>query len=304
MNPSDQKVWPDMSYIFPLAAVLIWTGNTLVTKSAATVMEPAAIAFFRWLLAGIALTPFVLKSAWRQRRLIQAHWPKLAVLGFLGMATYQGLAYQAARTTTAINMGVIVALMPLFSTLFSNLLAAERLTLPKVGGAALSLLGLIMITTRGQPLELLRGQVYSGDFLMIIAVSSNALYGVLLKRWSLPLSLWQQLYAQIAFGLLLLLPFWCIAPTSLITAQNAPLILYAGIPASIGAPFFWMNGIKRIGPVRASLFMNLLPIFVAIAASTLLNEKLHGYHLIGGTLVLLAVWWGQSRQDKEPSNKT
>lgn len=279
--------------IYPLLAVLIWTGNTLVTKAAATVIDPAAITFYRWLLAGVVLSPFLLCSVWLQRAIVIANWPKLAFLGLLGMGMYQGLAYQAAKSTSAINMGVVVALMPLMSALLASFFAGEKLTASRMGGAILSLLGLLFLSTKGHPSELLEGATHWGDALMLIAVASNALYGVLLKRWAIPLSTWQQLYVQIGFGILLILPFWLLAPSSPITAQNMPLILYAGIPASIGAPFFWMSGIKKLGPARASLFMNLLPIFVALAASTLLGEQLHVYHAVGGLLALAGVWWGQ-----------
>lgn len=278
---------------FPLLAVLIWTGNTLVTKAAAVVIEPAAIAFYRWLLAGLVLTPFVLRAVWQQRAIVAAHWPKLAFLGCLGMGMYQGLAYEAAKTTSAIHMGVVVALMPLFSTLLASLFAGDALSAARLGGVGLSLIGLLILCTHGQPATLLHGAVQLGDGLMLIAVASNALYGVLLKRWALPLSTWQQLYVQAGFGILMLLPFWWLAPASPITAQNIPLILYAGIPASIGAPFCWMSGIKILGPARASLYMNLLPLFVALAASTLMGEQLYSYHAIGGTLALAGVWWGQ-----------
>lgn len=278
---------------FPLLAVLVWTGNTLVTKLASTAIEPAAITLYRWLLAGLILTPFLLRSVWRQRATVAAHWPKLAFLGFLGMGMYQGLAYEAAKTTSAINMGVMVALMPLLSALLASLLAGEALSAARVGGAGLSLLGLVFLSTQGHPGALLDGAAHAGDALMLAAVASNALYGVLLKRWAVPLSTWQQLYVQIGFGVLMLLPFWWGAPASPITAQNAPLILYAGIPASIGAPFFWISGIKRLGAARASLFMNLLPIFVAGAACALLGETLHTWHAIGGLLALAGVWWGQ-----------
>ncbi|MEN9658799.1 MAG: hypothetical protein RL571_2264 [Pseudomonadota bacterium] len=278
---------------YPLLAILIWTGNTLVTKAAAVVIEPAAIAFYRWLLAGLVLTPFVLRAVWQQRAIVAAHWPKLAFLGCLGMGMYQGLAYEAAKTTSAIHMGVVVALMPLFSTLLASLFAGEALSTSRLGGVGLSLLGLLILCTHGQPATLLHGAVQLGDALMLIAVASNALYGVLLKRWALPLSTWQQLYVQAGFGILMLLPFWWLAPASPITTQNIPLILYAGIPASIGAPFCWMSGIKILGPARASLFMNLLPLFVALAASTLLGEQLYAYHAVGGVLALAGVAWGQ-----------
>lgn len=284
----------DFSF-YPLLAVLVWTGNTLVTKMAAGAIEPAAITLYRWLLAGLVLTPFVARSVWQHRRIVAAHWPQLAFLGLLGMGMYQGLAYEAAKTTSAINMGVVVALMPLISALLASLLAGEAIKGARLGGALLSLAGLVYLSTQGHPVELLRGAAHVGDAIMLVAVASNALYGVLLKRWAVPLSTWQQLYVQIGFGLLAILPFWWLAPASPITAQNLPLIAYAGTAASIGAPFFWMSGIKLLGPARASLFMNLLPIFVAVAAASLLGEALHAYHAVGGLLALAGVWWGQKK---------
>jgi drug/metabolite transporter (DMT)-like permease len=203
--------------MFPLLAVLIWTGNTLVTKMASTVVEPAAIAFYRWLFAGLVLTPFLWRSVWRQRAIVAAHWPKLAVLGCLGMAMYQGLAYEAAKSISATNMGVVVALMPLLSALLAGLFSGEALTVSRIGGAVLSLAGLLILSTQGHPGALFRGSAHIGDALMLIAVTSNALYGILIKRWALPLSTWQQLYVQIGFGVLLLLPLWWFAPSSPIT---------------------------------------------------------------------------------------
>ncbi|MEO6017349.1 MAG: DMT family transporter [Polaromonas sp.] len=293
-SPSGSPTLVNFS-VFPLLSVLIWTGNTLVTKMASGAIQPAAITFYRWLLAGLVLTPFVLAGVWRHRAIVAAHWPKLAFLGLLGMGMYQGLAYEAAKTTSATNMGVAAALMPLFSAMLASLFAGEAITGSRLGGAALSLLGLLVLGSHGNPFDLLHGGAHVGDLLILLAVFSNALYGVLLRRWAVPLTTWQQLYVQIGFGVLLLLPFWWLAPSSPITALNLPLILYAGIPASIGAPFFWMKGIQRLGPARASLFMNLLPVFVALAAFSLLGEQLHGYHAAGGLLALAGVWWGQRR---------
>ena len=279
----------------PLAAVLLWTGNTIVTKAASAVIAPASIALYRWVLAFLILTPFVGRAAWQHRAIIRQHLPKLAVLGSLGMATYQSLAYEAARTTTAVNMGAIVACMPLLSALLASALAGEALSTRKLLGTLVSLAGLLVLTTHGQPLALLQGAVQVGDLWMLVAVASNAFYGVLLKRWNLPLSTWQQLYAQIAMGVLCLLPFWLGSDVSPITAANAPLVLYAGIPASIGAPFFWMTGIKFWGAARATMAMNLLPVLVALAAWLLLGEQLHLYHAVGGLVALAGVALGLSQ---------
>lgn len=280
-------------YLFPLAAVCIWSGNTIITKAASTAIEPAAIAFYRWMLAVLVMTPFLGREAWRQRAVVAAHWPRLLLLGALGMAMYQGLAYEAARTTSAVNMGVTVALMPLVSACLSSLFAGERLSSARIAGGVLSLLGLVVLSSHGDPARLFNGGVHIGDALMLIAVTSNAFYGVLLKRWALPLSTWVQLYVQAAFGSLILLPFWLAAPASPLTMQNLPMVMYAGLLASISAPFMWMNAIKHLGAPRSALFANLIPLLVALAAWALLDEQLHAYHALAGALVLIGVAWGQ-----------
>jgi len=287
---------PTRNHLFtslaPLWAVMIWAGNTVVTKAASVAIEPASIVFYRWLLAFVLLSLFVGKGVWHQRREVARHWPKLLTLGCLGMAVYQGLAYQAARTTSAINMGVIVSLAPLISALLSSAVAREAVSRRTVAGAVISLLGLTWLVTQGHPQALINQGLRTGDGLMLVAICANALYGLLLKRWPMPFTTWQQVHVQVGFGALVSLPFWLASPISPLTAANAPLVLYAGIAASIGAPFFWMRGVTQLGAPRASLFMNLVPVLVAAIAWGVLGEPLREYHVAGCGLVLLGVGVG------------
>jgi drug/metabolite transporter (DMT)-like permease len=87
----------------------------------------------------------------------------------------------------------------------------------------------------------------------------------------------------------MLLPVYWLSPASPITAENLPLILFAGIFSSIVASFFWMQGVAHLGANRAMLFMNLLPVLVALIAVAVLNEALHSFHLIGGLVTLSGV---------------
>jgi drug/metabolite transporter (DMT)-like permease len=286
------------SALAPLTTVLIWSGNAIVTKAAAGVISPSSISFYRWLIAFFVLLPFTGRAAWRLRPVVARHWLKLITLAALGMVIYQSLAYEAAKTTTAINMGVILTLMPLFSTLLASVFASERLSFARVAGGCVSFAGLIYLTSQGRPQTLLTGGFHIGDGLMLIAVTANALYGVLLKRWQLPLPMWQQLFWQIGFATLLLAPIWLMGPISPITTANIPLILYAAIPTSLAAPFCWMLAIQKIGAARTSLFVNLLPVLVALLAWAVLHEQLQAYHAIGGALALLGV--GIGLREKKP----
>lgn len=49
-----------MNFLFPLGAVLIWAVNSIVSKLSVGVITPEAISFYRWMLALLVLTPFVL----------------------------------------------------------------------------------------------------------------------------------------------------------------------------------------------------------------------------------------------------
>ena len=83
---------------------------------------------------------------------------------------------------------------------------------------------------------------------------------------------------QSFFALLYMLPLFLKVPAAqaALDVKTVPLILYAGIFSSVLLPC----GSKAcIGWARCSIFINLLPLFTAMAAFALLRE-LHGYHLL------------------------
>jgi drug/metabolite transporter (DMT)-like permease len=278
-----------MNVLFPLLAVLIWSINAVVSKVSASAIDPAAISFYRWALALIVLTPFVLPGAVRNWPTIRANWWKLMILGLLGMVLYQSLAYYAAHSVSALFMGILNSLIPLLTVLIGIFVLRVAPTVGIALGSILSLGGLVWLVSAGQPGLLLQHGIGKGELMMFAASASYALYGVLTKRWAIPLPNWQSLYVQIVFGVVLLLPNFLMAQDVQLTSQNIPLVLFAGIPASIAAPFLWIQGVMRLGANKASIFMNLAPVFTAIIAVLFLHEQLQSYHLIGGGVALLGV---------------
>ncbi|PHV12825.1 DMT family transporter [Chitinimonas sp. BJB300] len=278
-----------MPVLFPLFAVLIWAGNTVVSKAAAQVLDPAAISFYRWLIALLVLTPFALRAFWLQRQAIRPHLGRFAVLALLGMVLYQCLTYYAAHDTTATNMGVICALMPLLGLLLNGLIFRQRVGQAALLGVAFSLTGVLYLLGQGNPVSLLASSINRGDVLMLIGTSAYALYGILLKRWSPPFGAWLNLYVQVMLAMLVLTPLALTANSLAIPSQGIPLVLFASVAASVVAPYFWMRGITHLGSERTTIFMNLLPLFTALIASATLGETIQTYHWIGGGLILLGV---------------
>ncbi|SDV50422.1 DMT family transporter [Chitinasiproducens palmae] len=295
-DPRRTTTWT--AFCLPLAAAMIWAVNMVVTKMSVSVISPSSIAFYRWVLAAVLLTPFVARGVWRARRAIAAQFWRLAVLGGLGMALYQGMAYVAARSTTATNLGIITSLVPAM-TIGVNVVLTR--TLPRataVVGGLLSLFGLAVLLGHGDPRNLLEIGIGTGDGLMMIASLAYALYTVLIRKWAMPIDPWHSLYVQILIGVLLQLPTFLATEPSPLTARNVPLVLYAALLPSLLAPYMWMESLRRLGADRTSLFLNLVPIGTALIAAALLGEQLHLYHLTGGGVaiagVALAQWNGRA----------
>lgn len=278
---------------FPLLAVLIWAANTVVSKAAATVIDPAAISFYRWLIAALVLTPFCGRLLWQQRTAIRPFLPKFAVLALLGMVLYQCLAYYAAHSTSATNMGVICALIPLLGLLLNSLFFQHKPRALALVGVALSLAGVLYLLGQGQPLNLLHGGVNRGDVLMLIGAAAYALYGILLKRWALPFSAWLNLYVQVLIGVLLLIPVAMTAQSMALPMPALGLVLFAGIASSVVAAYCWMRGVQAMGSDKTAIFMNLLPLFTALIAVLALGETIEIYHILGGALILAGVLLAQ-----------
>ena len=206
----------------------------------------------------------------------------------LGMVLNQSLAYFAAATTTATNMALITSLVPMISLFLAVPLLKQKLSPLAFGGTLISLVGLIFMLSHGDMMNLAIG-VTQGDLLLLFSAFVYALYGVLLKRWQLPLPTWESVYIQGLIAVFMLTPLLFTSPSMAISTQSAPLILYAAIAASLLAPWAWINGISKLGADRTSVFFNLMPIIAAILAAIILAETLAIYHYIGGSMVIIGV---------------
>lgn len=282
-----------MPFLFPLLAILIWAANTVVSKAAAGVLDPAAISFYRWVIAALALTPFCLPHLWRRRRDLRPWLGKLLVLSLLGMVLYQCLAYYAAHSTSATNMGVIGSLLPLLTLLIGACCFGQKPGKQALLGMSISLFGVLWLLGQGNPQTLLHSGINPGDGMMLLGAASYALYGLLIRRWQLPFGPWLNLYLQILLAVLLLIPLALSADSLAIPAQGWSMVLFAGLASSIFAAYCWMRGLASLGAERTSVFMNLMPLCTALIAVISLGEPIHGYHLLGGGLILSGVMLSQ-----------
>ncbi|MGL5815055.1 MAG: DMT family transporter [Aeromonas sp.] len=282
-----------LAFLFPFSCMAIWAGNSIVSKLAVGVLSPAALAWSRWVVAAVILTPFLAHRAWRERTRLRAGFYKLAMLALLGMVLNQTFGYYAAQTLGATEIGLMMGLTPLMTVMLSIWLLRERPTWGALLGGVISILGLTILLGQGDPSRLFTQGIHIGYVYMLLSAATYALYCVLLKRWVLGLSSWTLFYGQVLCSLLFLTPFYLLVDGQWPDGRALWLILYAGIPTSALSPWLWMQGIALLGASRTAIFMNLLPVMTAALAISWLGERLTSYHLIGGGMTLVGVLLAQ-----------
>ncbi|MGA1863067.1 DMT family transporter [Deferribacter thermophilus] len=279
-----------MAYILLSLSALFWAGNFVIGKWISASIPPVALVFWRWVVAFIILLPFTANKIYQQKHLIQKNIKLLAAFGFLGVTLFNTLIYKAMHYTTAINALLINSFVPILIfiiSFFIHKLIAKKL---QILGAIISLIGVIIIITKGDLNSLITLKINPGDILVLIAALSWALYSVLLKNLDNDLHPLVFLETIIFIGLLFLFPIYLFSNKSFeVNIKNIFVILYVGIFASVLAFICWNRGIKEVGANKGGNFIHLMPVFGTIMSILLLGEQFFFYHFIAIILVFSGI---------------
>jgi drug/metabolite transporter (DMT)-like permease len=256
-------------------------------------VPPLGLSFWRWLVGAVVLVPFVIPH-WRVTfSTYRQHWRDFLVLGGLIVGA-TSLILMALNYTTATNVALINATQPAITTLMSRAFYGVRLEGRHLAGILISFAGVLAMISRGSVEPLVTLDFNNGDLLAIVAMLGFAGYAVRLVRTPHGLNATRALFAIIAGGCLLLLPFY-IAESVLVrvvpvNTVSIGAIITIALLVSVGAMLMWNWGNATVGANRASIFMNLVPVFGAFMGVTLLGESFEAYHLAGMILICLGVW--------------
>lgn len=299
---------PRLAFMLTLPP-LLWAGNAVVGRLAVGAVPPIALNFTRWLIAFMLLWPLG-RRALAESAALKQRWKYFALLGLLGMGSYNALQYMALHSSSPLNVTLIAASMPAWMLGFGSLFYGVHPSRRELGGAALSLAGVALVIARGDPSRLAELQFVAGDLLMLLAIVSWACYSWLLARPPAHMQGEQRpdwdwagfLLVQISFGLL-----WSggMAGLEAVLASDASwhwtpwvpaLLLYVAIGPSLVAYRCWGLGMSTVGPAVASFFGNLTPVFAAILSTALLGEAPRWYHGVAFALIVGGIWLSARRK--------
>ncbi|HEY1044543.1 MAG TPA: DMT family transporter [Telluria sp.] len=285
------------SVYLKLAGVsFLWGGTFIAGRTLAHEMPAMVAAAARFAVAAALL----LLLAWRMEgglpRLSRSQMLATAALGLTGIFLYNLCFFGALGHIPAGRAALFVALNPIVTALAAAVILRERLTSRKWAGIALAFIGATIVITRGDP----GGAVHDisqslgvGELLMLGGVVSWAAYTLIGRRALTNLSpIAATTYAAI-WGLLFL-SFGAAGQIGDVEWAALPATAYASI-VYLGAfgtviGFVWYyEGVKAIGPSRASVFNNLVPVFGVVLAALLLGEAILVSMVVGGLLVVAGV---------------
>ena len=282
-------------YLLLILATCIWGGNFVAGKALVLHIPPITLAAGRWSIAFLCLLPFFGKAAWRLKHEFLANWKMVLFLSLTGVAGFNSLTYVAVQYTGSINASLMNSATPIFVVLITWAVMKERLAWWALPGIAVSILGVCWIISKGNLSAILRLSVNKGDLFMLIAVLCWALYSVGMKKMAGRFPASPFLLVQVTVALVVLIPSssieWMIkAPHVSWSPALVSGLLYVGIFASIVAFLSWNKAIELAGPQRCAGFLNFIPLFSAIFATTFTGESLQLYHLLGAFWIVLGVY--------------
>ena len=281
-------------YIKLFLTAAFWGGTFIAGKVLAQNVGPFSASFLRFLIASL----FLILITWK----IEGSFPgirkkqifPLILLGLTGVFAYNVLFFKGLRLIDAGRASIIIANNPIFITLLSWLLFRERLTLLKFAGVLISVTGAVIVISKGDLNGIINGGLGLGEFYIFCCVASWVCYSLIGKTVMTHFSpLVSVTYASIIGTACLFIPALfegMLSDMRHYMVSEWISIFYLGFFGTVLGFVWYYEGIKKIGPTRASLFINFVPITAIILAFLILKEPITLSLFIGTIFVCTGVY--------------
>ena len=284
----------NLAYLILILTTIFWSGNFIVGKAASTYqIPPFSLNFYRWFFAGLILLPFTFKELIEKKQYIFDNIIFFTILGITSITIFNSIVYYSLYYTQVISGILMISTIPVWIIFISSILKIEKTNIFQIIGVLFSLTGVIFIITKAD-LQIIKDLNFNkGDLSMVVAMFSWAVYSALLKSKKYEISQFALLEVVIITGLIFLTPIYFIEMyLGNVIVLGIPFILtltYVVFFPGLASFIFWIKGISIIGANRAGIFLHLMPIFGAIMAMIIFNEKFMYYHILGAIFIVAGI---------------
>lgn len=290
MNTSRLQMPKVIGHLFALFTAFIWGVTFVSTKILLSSYTPLAIMMLRFTLAYIGL--WIIHPKFYKFKSLKEE-SIFFFAGLTGVSGYFFLENTALIYTSVSNTGLILASAPLFVAIVTHLFTPdEKFHMNLLFGFFLAMVGVACVIFNGQyylkvnPL---------GDFLAILSAVIWAFYSLMIKKMDQNYSPVYLTRRTFFYGLII--------GSCLITGIEGGLdikkvffhlnwmhLLFLGLLASATCYVLWSAAIRRIGAVKTSNYIYLMPLFTMIASAIVLKEKITGLMMLGAMFILFGVY--------------
>ena len=282
-------------YLLLVLAMLSFAGAFHAGKVGIALISPAALTFWRFIIAMFALLPFALKQPREQFIPKMQDIPLLGMIGFVGIFMYHYLFFMALKDTSPVNASVLGSFTPLLTSALAVIWLKEKISGGRLLSLCVAFFGVLLALTGGDWRILLEMRFNRGDLLMLAAVFFLAVYNVLSKKALVryaPLSV--LFWAMVVSNILVLPVFLWESPWDTFPWHSASAwasVFYMGIFPSAFGYLFYQMGIKRIGVTRCVPFLNLVSIFAMLLSLLFYGQQsLSSAQIISSFIIIIAVY--------------
>ncbi len=282
-----------ITYLKLLLTAVFWGGTFVAGRSLAQNVGPFSAAFFRFAIASVFLVLLAWKVEGKITLIKKRQILPVFLLGLTGVFCYNLFFFKGLKLIEASRAAIIIANNPIFITLFSAIYFKEKLNTLKITGILISVSGAIIAISRGDVLEILQGNLGLGEFYIFLCVVSWVIFSLLGKVVMTDLSpLSSVTYSSITGTILLFPPALRegLADCIYYSISDWWNIFYLGFFGTVLGIVWFYEGINQIGPTKAGLFINFVPISAILLAFFILGEPLTLSLLIGTILVTCGVY--------------
>ncbi len=284
------------AYALLTLTAVCWAMNAVLGKYAVGEISPMALVSLRWLGAVLLMAAFAHQKIRRDWPILRTRLIYLLFMGALGFTGFNMLFYMSAHSTSAVNIGILQGSIPVFVLIGAMIFLGTRVGILQSAGVLLTIIGVVIIGAGGNLLALESLVVNPGDLMMLAACLLYAGYTVGL-RYRPDVSALSFFTIMACAAFLTSIPFTFIeisldhfqAPTT----KGWMVVVIVTLFPSFIAQLSFMRGVEILGPSRAGVFVNLVPIFASIMAVAFLGEPFELYHGLALGLVLFGIWMSE-----------
>ena len=281
-------------YLLLSLTSLFWSLNWVIGRAIVGHVSPFALTFIRWSLAVVVMMPF----AWSEIRAhwpaVRRHWKVIAWLGAWGTGLYNAFTYVGLQYTTATNGVMLNSAIPISIILLGWVVYRDTITRVQALGTLVSLSGVLVILTRGDPRVIAELSLNRGDLIVLVGMFFWAGYTIFLRMKPAELPGLALLACCSVIGVALLLPFFLMEMLFWhgrveFNAATVGAMLYLAIFPSFVGYVFWNRAVAEVGSNIAGIFVHLMPAFGSILAWIFLGERIFLFHVAGIALILAGI---------------